>query len=851
MHVHPRSAVALLGVAALTIVLAVAVVARGRDTSVKATGVSWRGLVGGARGALPNDERMIVLLNTPSVAQRLAKVRFATESQERSWTSQAFASQQQVLTKLASLGVTVRPDFSYSRVVDGFAATLDPRAVALLDQMPEVVGVYPVRATYPASVSETLLATKEFGPASGHRADAELPGFDGRGVTIALLDTGVDEAHPFLRGKVLAGVDLVDHGDDATVRANPQDPSQLERHGTELAGLLVGSNGPGGLHGVAPGATVLPIRVAGWQTAADGRRLVYGRTDQLIAGLDRAVDPNGDGDAHDAVRIALVGVVEPYAAFADGPEAQAVQGALDLNTLVVTPTGNDGVAGPSFGSVAGPAGAPAALAVGATDARTELPSVRVVLRRGLDVILDRSLPLLGATAPRHALTLGVATPRTTRGLAGASSTDYFDTKGFSLVAGRAVVVPAGDDPQATAVAASRAGAAAVVLYGPALPAGALPLTEEQTAPVVVVPAAAALELLAAQRAGIDVGIAVGASRDEANSAHSLVAGFSSQGLAFDGGIKPDVAAPGVALATAEPGSASDGSPLYATVNGTSGAAATVAGAAALLAQMRPALDGPSLESLLVGYAQRGNASPLAVGAGVFRLGASAVGEVAAQPATLGFGIWGGKRWHATRTLVVRNVSTRRLQLSIAAVSDGESEAVSFTVSPQHLVLRVGRAHRVRVTVTAPAAPNAAVLTGAIQVAASGSETLRVPWALRFKSYAQSLLGRVALDSRSFKPSDTSPAVLNIQAGTLVHDDGLQVQPVSRLDVLLYSADGRYLGVMARLRNLLPGSYSFGITGRGPTSARLARGSYELRVAAWPTLPRDAKPSRAQVSFRIE
>ena len=81
---------------------------------------------------------------------------------------------------------------------------------------------------------------------------------------------------------------------------------------------------------------MLPIRVAGWQTATDGRELVYGRSDQLIAGLDRAVDPNGDGDEHDAVRVALVGVAEPYAAFTDGPEAQAVQGALDLNTLVVT-----------------------------------------------------------------------------------------------------------------------------------------------------------------------------------------------------------------------------------------------------------------------------------------------------------------------------------------------------------------------------------------------------------------------------------------------------------------------------------------------------------------------------------
>jgi hypothetical protein len=293
----------------------------------------------------------------------------------------------------------------------------------------------------------------------------------------------------------------------------------------------------------------LPIRVAGWQPAADGHDIVYGRSDQLIAGLDRAVDPNGDGDAHDAVRVALIGVSEPYAAFAQGPEAIAVQGALDLNTLVVTPAGNDGTAGPTFGSVAGPAGAPGALAVGATDSLTAQPSVRVVLRRGLDVILDRFLPLLGPVAPSRSRTLHVATPRSTQGLAGTSSVDFFDTKGFSLVAGRAVVVPVGADPQATALAAARAGAAAVVLHGGSLPPGSLRVAEEQTAPVVVVPTAAAVALLAAQRAGIDVGIAIGARRNIANPDRGFVAGFSSRGLAFDGAVKPNVAAPGVALAT--------------------------------------------------------------------------------------------------------------------------------------------------------------------------------------------------------------------------------------------------------------------------------------------------------------
>src|SRR3954462_15624084 len=165
----PLRSVLLLVVAILTIVVGVTVVACGRNGTVQRQAVSWRGLVGDPRAAVPSGQRMIVVLHTPSVADRLARVRFATEAQERSWTTQAFAAQQQVLTTLAAQGITVRPDFSYSRVLDGFAAPLDPRAVSLLEHLPEVAGIYPVRAAFPASVSEALLSTQAFGVESGHR----------------------------------------------------------------------------------------------------------------------------------------------------------------------------------------------------------------------------------------------------------------------------------------------------------------------------------------------------------------------------------------------------------------------------------------------------------------------------------------------------------------------------------------------------------------------------------------------------------------------------------------------------------------------------------------------------------
>ena len=423
-------------------------------------------------------------------------------------------------------------------------------------------------------------------------------------------------------------------------------------------------------------------------------------------------------------------------------------------------------------------------------------------------------------------------------------------QGLSLVAGRAALVPAGSDPDVAALAAVHAGAAAVLLYGNGLPAGPLTVSTALGVPVVGVPAGPALALLSAQRHGYDVGVSLGPAQAAQNTGGG-VASFSSQGLAFDGRLKPDVTAPGVGLATSTPGVAADGTPQFAVVNGTSAAAAAVAGAAALLAQARPDLGAEALKSLLVGYAHPFSNAPLtAQGAGELDLGASAAGEVAAAPTTLGFGRWSGPRWSSRQTLVLRNVSTRSLRLSMEAVASTESESLGFVIVPSHALLGPGRTLTLSVTARASAAPpGSALATGVIAIEPDGSETLNVPWAIDFSRAPATLLPLVKLRETAFKPSDTSPAVLDVQAGSVSASGPVEIEPVARLDILLYDARGNYIGLLARERDLLPGSYSFGITGRGPRGAILPSGSYELRLAAWSTLP--GPPSRALVHFQIE
>src|SRR5262249_19194289 len=152
--------------------------------------------------------RMIVVIRAPSLAQRVQQAGgTASDDQERHWTAQALSAQQAVLLKLDTKGIFIRPQLRFTRVLNGFSAALDPSAVAVLARMPDVAGVYRVRAAYPASIAA--------GPAAaalrGQRAQplrSSLVGLDGSGVLVALLDTGVDSTSPYLHDHVLNGLDM-------------------------------------------------------------------------------------------------------------------------------------------------------------------------------------------------------------------------------------------------------------------------------------------------------------------------------------------------------------------------------------------------------------------------------------------------------------------------------------------------------------------------------------------------------------------------------------------------------------------------------------------------------------------
>jgi hypothetical protein len=301
--------------------------------------------------------------------------------------------------------------------------------------------------------------------------------------------------------------------------------------------------------------------------------------------------------------------------------------------------------------------------------------------------------------------------------------------------------------------------------------------------------------------------------------------------------------------TATPGADDNGLSHFVTVSGTSVAAAVVAGVAARLAHSRPALGAADLRSALVATARPlGGASLSAQGTGVVDGGRASVTELVADRASISFGRGSGDGWQGRRTLTVRNVSTRAL--TVDAFARARSRGIVLRLQPRRLRIPAGREAKIRVAVRVTGLARTDVVSGRIRIGPRGSQPLVVPWSVLLAPPPDDLIGNIELSERRFEPSDLTPAVLSVRLGTIERVRGRDVlQPVRRLDVFLVEDEGPVVGLLARLRAVLPGQYAFGLTGRGPDGNRLAPGRYRLRLLAWPEA--GGPPARRTVRFAVE
>ena len=202
----------------------------------------------------------------------------------------------------------------------------------------------------------------------------------GAGVTVAVLDTGVEADHPDLDGNVLTGTDLVGFGASEGDRA-------WARHGTAMAGIIAGhGHGAGnadGVMGIAPEAKILPVRVIledGDDARAKARRT---RGNALADGIRWATDHGAD-----VINLSLGD--DSASAHPESGEDQAIQYALRKGVTVVASAGNGGEKGDHVSYPAAYPGVIAATAVDRYGTRAPFSTRRwyaTVSAPGVDVII--------------------------------------------------------------------------------------------------------------------------------------------------------------------------------------------------------------------------------------------------------------------------------------------------------------------------------------------------------------------------------------------------------------------------------------------------------------------------------
>jgi type VII secretion-associated serine protease mycosin len=162
----------------------------------------------------------------------------------------------------------------------------------------------------------------------------------GKGVTVALIDSGVNFEHVDLKNNLLKGRDFKDGDDDPT----PEAGDLQADHGTAMASIIAGhghGGGGDGVKGLAPDAKILPIRSGGVGYAEEIRYAVDHGASIINISEQQDLDIQSD--------------------------REAVAYALKRNVLIVSGSGNGGNDGVAF-----PAKYPGVLTVGGTDKSGDL-----------------------------------------------------------------------------------------------------------------------------------------------------------------------------------------------------------------------------------------------------------------------------------------------------------------------------------------------------------------------------------------------------------------------------------------------------------------------------------------------
>jgi len=628
-----------------------------------------------------------------------------------------------VLAKLQSLDGTVTLLARTKIASNALLVEADSAKIAELASDARVAKIARVR-DYELDLSETV---PYIGATAVHGA-----GFTGDGITVAVLDSGVDYTHAAFGGpgditgyktaygtktkhtqnrminesykgvklfptpKVIGGWDFVGEAWVGGVGSPPlrSDPDPIDcspsfigcggGHGTHVADIIAGASG------VAPDADLLAIKVcSSITTSCSGVA--------LLQGMDFALDPNGDGTTGDRADVLNMSLGSQYGQSDDDSLSAAVAVASAAGTLVVASAGNGGDKPYVTGT---PAAAPSALSVAQTAVPSSTGFAMLLSTNGGVSFLPREAVFQSWS---HELDFSVTNVPVQFGDGAGGNTLGCDPFAAGSLTGKVVLVDRGVCNFSLKIANIAGGGGAIGVIGLVAPGdpfdGSLGLCPSNLC--AQIPGYMVSQSTATAMKGASARV----SFDPANGIPLVMhmVGSSSRGPDNDHNlIKPEIGAPGASV-SAEVGTGTG----TTSFGGTSGAAPMVTGSGALLLEAFPSRSALEIKAVLIntGFTEirnrpvvfGGELAPITrIGGGEVRVDRALATQAAAwdanaPTAALNFGFHDvTSSASVTRTVIVRNYGgtsvTYNLTSTFRFVNDQTNGAVTVTPSVASIVV---------------------------------------------------------------------------------------------------------------------------------------------------------------------
>ncbi|MGN1387236.1 MAG: S8 family serine peptidase, partial [Bacillus sp. (in: firmicutes)] len=614
---------------------------------------------------------VIVEITEPAIAE-------AKKNGESQTKQKLKSARNQVISEVKDAVGNAKVEQEYDHVFSGFSLELTEKEIPSLLSIPGVKAVYPDVEYITTSVDEgTVISSEEYSPSMLNSApfigsdDAWEAGYTGEGVTVAVIDTGVDYTHPDLDQafESYKGWDFVDNDNDPQETPTGDPRGAATTHGTHVAGTVAAD---GLIKGVAPEATLLAYRVLGPGGS--------GSTANVIAGIEKAVE-----DGADIMNLSLGSSINDP----DSATSIALDWAMEEGVVAVTSNGNSG---PNNWTVGSPGSSRDAIAVGATALPYNVYTSSITTSEGVSY---PSAKVMGFPSDEALLALnGEEYEFVYVGLGAPSDFEGKDLTGKIALMSRGTLAFVDK-----ATNAKNAGAVGAIIFNNV--AGEQPDVAGMDVPTIKTTLEDGQKLLTELAAGnnkVTFGI------DFSHEVGETVADFSSRGpVNINYMVKPDVSAPGVNIVSTVPTFDPANPHGYGAKQGTSMASPHVAGAAALILQANPKWDVEDVKAALMNTAESitdpatGNAYPHNTqGAGSIRVLEAIETTTLVTPGSFSFGVFdkvdekiksrgkGKGKQNGTQTkktkFTIENLSSKRQTYSFNVNIGNGSKAIKVSTS---------------------------------------------------------------------------------------------------------------------------------------------------------------------------